>query len=221
MVDRTQTGSTDDQTRKAQEPDQVTDVMCFSQGYENASGAFHEHVIVMNGKGSASIENRVNVDVLLRGPRGFERSHGLRKAIDVLDVHVLAGCKYIPEPVDVRICLVRRGARFNGLHDPDLGAGLLQRQPQGSSDHGFPHVRIRSGNEDSGLSKLVGHASTVYGYPGCTPDPRYPGTWLSDRSNQQPHRAKACVPKRGRGVDPGQEMRLRREAIDANLERPH
>lgn len=220
MVDRTQTGSTDDQTRKAQKPDQVADVMGFSQGYENASGAFHEHVIVMNGKGSASIENRVNVDVLLRGPRGFERSHGLRKAIDVPHVHVLAGRKYSPEPADVRIRLVRRGARLDGLHDPDLGAGLLQRQPQGRSHHGFPHVRIRSGNEESGLSKLVGHASTGYGCPGCTPDPRYPGTWLRDKSNRQPHRAKACVLKRERGVGPGQERPLRREAIDANPERP-
>ena len=221
MVDRTQTGSTDDQTRKAQEPDQVADVMCFSQGYENASGAFHEHVIVMNGKGPASFENRVNVDALLRGPRGFERSRGLGKAIDVLDVHVLAGCKYSPEPVDVRIRLVLRGARLNGFHDPDPGAGVLQRQPQGGSHHGFPHVRIRSGNEDSGFSKLVGHASTGYGCPGCTPDPRYPGTWLSDRSNRQPHRAKACVPKREREVGPGRETRLRREAIDASPERPH
>ena len=221
MVDRTQTGSTDDQAWKAQKPDQIADVMGFSQGYENASGAFHEHVIVMNGKGSASIENRINVDALLRGSRGFERSHRLRKAIDVPHVHVLAGRKYIPEPVDVRIRLVRRGARLNGLHDSDLGAGLLQRQPQGSSHHGFPHVRIRSGNEDSVLSKLVEHASTGYGCPSCTPDPRYLETWLNDRSNRQSHRVRACVPKRERGVGPGQETRLRREAIDANPERPH
>ena len=50
-------------------------------------------IITVNGKGSAGIEDRVNVDELLSGPRGFERSHGLGKAIDVLHVHVLVGCK--------------------------------------------------------------------------------------------------------------------------------
>ena len=90
MVDRTQAGSTYDKAWKAQKLDQIANVLCLSQRHKKTADAFHQRIIMVHGKGLAGIEDRFNVDELLRGSRCFKWSHGWGKAVETAHVHVLA-----------------------------------------------------------------------------------------------------------------------------------
>ena len=64
-------------------------VPCLSQRHKNAADAFHQRIILVHGKGLVGVEDRFNLDGLLRDSRCFEWGHGWRKAIETAHVHVL------------------------------------------------------------------------------------------------------------------------------------